>query len=323
MSKQIDRLRALLDEAANVVVLSHIRPDGDAVGSLLALALSLEERGKAVVPLLFDGVPARFQFLPGAGRIAQKMPSELDLLITVDCADLPRTGLSAEHNRQPDINIDHHPTNTHFAKINVVDPSASATAEILYDLLASLSLPITKKVATNLMAGLVTDTIGFRTDSVTPKVLRVVAELMELGATLHEIYFHALAERSLVEVRYWEKGLAKVQFDAGVLWTSLTLEDRQSVGYAGRDDADLINLLSAIAGTQVAVIFVEQPEGEIKISWRSRDGLDVSSVARQFGGGGHKPAAGAMIQGDLEMVQLRVLSATKELLQSTPGSEKR
>jgi phosphoesterase RecJ-like protein len=314
VSQQIDRLRALLDEAENVVVLSHVRPDGDAVGSLLALALSLEERGKKVVPLLFDGVPARFQFLPGAGRITQEMPSELDLLITVDCGDLQRTGLSAEHNRQPDINIDHHPTNTHFAKINVVDSSASATAEIIYDLLASLSFPITKKVATNLMAGLVTDTIGFRTDSVTPKVLRMAAELMELGAKLNEIYFRGLAERSLVEVRYWEKGLAKIQFDAGVLWTSLTLEDRQSVGYAGRDDADLTNLLSAIAGAQVAVIFVEQPEGEIKISWRSRDGLDVSSVARQFGGGGHKLAAGAMIQGDLETVQLRVLSATKDLL---------
>ncbi len=323
MSKQIDRVRALLDEATTVAIISHIRPDGDAVGSLLALSLSLKECGKKVTPLLLDGVPERFRFLPGAERVSQEVPSELDLLIAVDCGDMQRTGLPADYLRQPDVNVDHHPTNTHFAKINLVDPSASSTAEMLYDLLARLSLPVTVDVAANLLAGLVTDTIGFRTENVTPKVLRIAADLMERGAKLHEIYFHGLAERSLVEARYWGRGLSKLQFEAGILWTSLTLEDRQSAGYAGRDDADLTNLLSAVAGAKVAVIFVEQSEGEIKVSWRSREGLDVSCVASQFGGGGHEPAAGAMIQGDLEEVMPRVLSATQDLIQGTPDVEKR
>jgi phosphoesterase RecJ-like protein len=323
VSNQFDQIRALLNEVASVVVLSHVRPDGDAIGSMLALTLSLEGLGKRVVPLLFDGVPERFRFLPAAERVSQEIPDEFDLLIAVDCGDIRRTGLPPDFPRQPDINIDHHPTNTHFATTNLVDPSASATAEMIYDLLAHVSIPITEDVATNLLAGLVTDTVGFRTDSVTPKVMRMAADLMERGAKLHEIYFQGLDERPLVETRYWEKGLAKLQSTAGIVWTSLTIEDRESTGYLGEDDADLINLLSRVAGAKVAVIFIEQPEGKIKVSWRSREGLDVSNVARIFGGGGHKPAAGAMIQGDRTEVERRVLSATQDLIQRTPDMEKR
>ena len=323
MIKKVDQVRSLLDDASAVVVLSHIRPDGDAVGSMLALCISLEQRGKKVVPLLLDGVPKRFRFLPLAEGVTQAIPSEFDLLITVDCADMQRTGLPADYSRKPDINIDHHPTNTHFAKVNVVDPSAAATAEILYDLLAQLSLPVTVEVATNLITGLVTDTIGFRTDNVTPRVLRIAADLMDHGAQLHEVYFRGLEERTFVEARYWGRGLSKLHLDGGVLWTSLTLEDRESVGYVGNGDADLTNLLSTIGGAKVAVIFVEQPGGDIKVSWRSRDGLDISGVAKHFGGGGHKPAAGAEIEGDLEEVQRRVLSATHGLIKSTLGMEKR
>jgi phosphoesterase RecJ-like protein len=323
VSIQFDRIRALLDEAATVVVLSHIRPDGDAVGSMLALSLGIEELGKKAVPLLLDGVPERFRFLPAAERVSQEIPEEFDLLIAVDCGDLKRTGLPPDFPRQFDINIDHHPTNTHFATTNLVQPSASATAEIIYDLLAHLSIPVSENSATNLLTGLVTDTVGFRTDSVTPKVMRIAADLMERGAKLHEVYFQGLDERPLVEVRYWEKGLAKLQSTEGIVWTSLTIEDRHSTGYSGKDDADLINLLSRLAGAKVAVIFIEQPEKKIKVSWRSREGLDVSSVARSFRGGGHKPAAGAMIQGDLKEVERQVLSATQDLIQGTPDVEKR
>jgi phosphoesterase RecJ-like protein len=322
VSKPVNQIRDLLKKTSTAVVLSHVRPDGDAVGSVLALTLSLEEDGKTVFPVLFDGVPQRFRFLPGADRISKVMPDSFDLLIAVDCADLRRTGLPADFPRQPDINIDHHPTNSQYARINLVNPSASATAEMLFDLLPTLSLPITEDVAANLLTGLVTDTIGFRTDNVTPKLLRNAAELMELGAELHEIYFRGLEERSLIEARYLQLGLARLQFDEGILWTSLTLEDRKATGYSGKGDADLINLLSSIAEARVAIVFVEQSKDQIKVSWRSKEELDVSGVAGQFGGGGHRAAAGANIQGDLEAVQLRVLSATHDLLNKLPISEK-
>jgi phosphoesterase RecJ-like protein len=322
VSNPVDQIRARLKGTSTAVVISHIRPDGDAVGSMLALVLGLEELGKKATPVLIDGAPQRFRFLPGAERISKSIPEEYDLLIAVDCADLHRTGLSPEHPRQPDINIDHHPTNTYFAQINLVDPSAAATAEMLYDLFPALSLPITKNIAMNLLTGLVTDTVGFRTDNVTPKVLRTAADLMQQGVTLHEVYFRGLEERSLVEARYWQLGLEKLQFDDGILWTSLSLEDRKRVSYSGRGDADLINLLSTITEARVVIVFVEQSKAEIKVSWRSKGGLDVSSVARQFGGGGHKPAAGASVQGDLEGVQQLVLSATRRLFDNTSGSEK-
>jgi len=322
VSKPVDQIRSLLKDASTVVVLSHVRPDGDAVGSMLALTLGLEESGKKTTPVLTDGAPLRFRYLPGAERISRKLPDEYDLLIAVDCADLQRTGLPPDYPRKPDINIDHHPTNTDFAVINLVDPAAPATAEILHGLFPALSLPITEAVATNLLTGLVTDTIGFRTDNVTPKALRIAAELMERGAKLHEVYFRGLEERSLLEARYWQLGLAKLQFDGGILWTSLSLEDRKSVGYSGKGDADLINLLSTISEARVAIVFVEQTESEIKVSWRSKDGLDVSGVARQFGGGGHMPAAGATVHGELFTVQQQVLTATHDLLNTTPGLEK-
>ncbi|HEY69107.1 MAG TPA: bifunctional oligoribonuclease/PAP phosphatase NrnA [Anaerolineae bacterium] len=321
MREKIKEVRALLDRAKTVTIIAHVRPDGDAVGSLLALTLSLEANGKHVVPVLADGVPARFLFLPGADQVQKNIPSETDLLITLDCADLERAGLSEEHPRQVDINIDHHPTNSRFAKFNLVDPSASATTQILYDLSEPLSLPISPDVATNLITGLLTDTLGFRTENVTSRVLRVAADLMDIGADLHDAYHRGLVDRSYLEARYWGQGLSKLQLDDGVLFTSLTLEDGRSIGYGGRGDADLIDLLSTITGVQVAIIFVEQPRGKVKVSWRSRKGTDVSRLAEKFGGGGHEPAAGAMVEGDLEEVQDRVLSATHELLETIPTME--
>ena len=321
MREQVEDVRALMEKAKTVTTIAHVRPDGDAVGSLLALTLSLEANGKKVVPVLADGVPARFRFLPAAGQVQRTIPREMDLLITLDCADLERAGLSEEHPRQVDINIDHHPTNSRFAKFNLVDPSASATAEILYDLSGPLSLPITSNVATNLITGLLTDTIGFRTENVTSKVLRVAADLMDLGADLHDAYHRGLVDRSYLEARYWGQGLSRLQLDAGVLWTSLTLEDGRSLGYGGKGDADLIDLLSTITGVQVAIVFVEQTQGKVKVSWRSRKGTDVSRLAEKFGGGGHEPAAGAMVEGDLEDVQDRVLSATHKLLETIPVME--
>jgi phosphoesterase RecJ-like protein len=310
-----------VDGAKTVTIIAHLRPDGDAVGSLLGLTLSLEASGKNVMPVLADGIPPRFQFLPGADRVRNTIPNEMDLLITLDCADLERAGLSEKHPRQPDINIDHHPTNTRFAKFNLVDPSASATAEILYDLSGPLCLPINTDVATNLITGLITDTIGFRTENVTPKVLRVAADLMEFGADLHDAYYRGMVDRSYLEARFWGLGLSRLQMDAGVLWTSLTLEDSRSIGYGGKGDADLIDLLSTITDVQVAIVFVEQSRGKVKVSWRSRKGTDVSRLAEKFGGGGHEPAAGAMIDGDLEEVQVRVLAATRELLETIPAME--
>lgn len=317
MKSEIIEFRKLLEGATNIAIVAHERPDGDAIGSLIALSLSLQKAGKQVTPILADGVPTRFQFLPGADEIKRTFPIECNLLIVLDCSDVVRTGFKVEDlPRGVDINVDHHPTNTNFGIVNVVDVYASATAEILFDLAEPLGLEIDSRVAMNLLTGLVTDTIGFRTTNVTPKVLQIVAQLIELGAPLAEIYERALNRRSVTVARYWGCGLSRLEQEDGLVWTSLTLEDRQHVGYSGKDDADLINLLSTIDGAEVTVIFVEQPEGAVKVSWRSRAGLNIAPLAEAFGGGGHHQAAGAMIVGDLEEVTKRVISATRGILES-------
>ncbi len=315
MRSEFRRTGELIEAAQNICLISHERPDGDAVGSLLALTVSLQLSGKTAVPVLADGVPGRFRFLPAAQSVQTRLPDSWDLLICVDSGDLGRLGLDPELlGRTPDVNIDHHPTNTEFAGVNIVDPVAASTAEILYDMILALGMPLDLDVATNLLAGIVNDTIGFRTTNVSPKVLRIAADLLERGAPLAQIYERCLSQRSFVAARYWGSGLSNLERDGGLIWASLSLKDRERIGYPGPDDADLVDLLSTIDGGQIVVILVEQPGGKTKVSWRCQDGLDVSGLAASFGGGGHKPAAGAVIEGSLADVKARVVEATRKLL---------
>jgi len=312
---ETERLRGLLQDAQTIAIVGHTRPDGDAVGSVLALAHGIRKSGKEVVPILADGVPNRFLFLPGVESIVREIPAAIDLLIAVDCSDLERIGISPENMpREPDVNIDHHPTNTRFAAVNLVEPDTAATAELLYDLWSPLQLSMDEAIATNLLTGLITDTIGFRTPNVTAKVLHVAAALVDAGASLAEIYERSLHRRSYIEARYWGCGLSRLEQADGLIWTSLTLEDRARVGYHELDDADLINLLTTIADAKVTLIFVEQPNGRVKVSWRSIKGLSVAGLAESFGGGGHHQASGAMIQGTLKTVKVQVLASTQALV---------
>jgi phosphoesterase RecJ-like protein len=312
----VQKARRRLAAAQHVAVVSHERPDGDAVGSLLAVTLALRALGKRVDAILPDGLPARFRFLPGAATVRRDLTSGVDLLLTVDCSTFDRLGLPPD--LRPAINIDHHPTNTCFADVNLIEPQASATAEVIYDLAPRLGMTVNAEVATNLLAGIVTDTIGFRTASTTPHVLQVAAELMERGAGLTEVYEKALNLHNLAALRYWSHGLGRLECLDGLVWCALTLEDRRSADYRGNDDADLINLLGTIEGARIALIFVEQAGGRTKISWRSRPGINVARVAELFGGGGHDLAAGAMVSGEHDAILQAVLTATRTALGTAP-----
>ncbi len=317
-----DPIQSILESTERISVVSHERPDGDAVGSLLGLALSLQLAGKEITPVLTDGAPSRFDFLPGASSVAHHIPSDCDALIFVDCSEAERAGFSAQEFPRPvDVNIDHHPTNTRFGRFNLVEDERAATAEILYAWLPRWGLPLSKDVAVCLLTGLVTDTIGFRTPSVSPDVLRAAADLVEQGADLADIYDRSLGRNSIVSMRYWGRGLSNLTAKDGAIWSSLSLEDRSAVDYPGPDDADLINVLTTADEYRVALVFVEQAGGKVKISWRSRPGVDVSLIATSFGGGGHQRAAGAMVEGTLEEVRDRVLLATLEQIKAQPQED--
>jgi bifunctional oligoribonuclease and PAP phosphatase NrnA len=300
-----------LQKAQRLMVVSHIHPDGDAIGSLLGLGLTLQEAGKQVIMASTDGVPANYKFLAGVDQVVSSPQGDFDAIVAVDCSDLSRLGKILGGYDPPDVNIDHHVTNDNFARVNLVVPQAVATAEILAVLLPSVGFPLTQPAARALLTGLVTDTLGFRTANMTSKALRVAADLLEFGIDLPEIFQNTLVQHSYEAVRYWATGLNRIERCGGLAWTSLTLEDRKAVGYPGRDDADLITLLSSITDIDIAIIFVEQVRNRIKVSWRARPGLDVARIALSFGGGGHPAAAGAEIHGALPDVQERVLKATQ------------
>ncbi len=310
-----EAIKSRLAAAQSVLVTSHVRPDGDAIGSLLAMGLALENAGKHVQMVLQDGVSSSFRHLDGADKIKTAIDGSFDTFVTVDCADFRRTGKSFASLAHPDINIDHHITNERFGKLNLIEGREVATSAILTNYLPAWGYPITKPIAAALLTGIVTDTLGFRTSNVTPEAMRQAAILMETGVDMPELYMRGLVRRSYAAARYWGAGLSKLERKDGMVWSTLELADRKTSGYSGNDDADLINVISAIDGFKVGIIFVEQTKNRVKISWRALEGgIDVSPIASRFGGGGHAAAAGADVEGSLEEVRANVLRTTKEML---------
>ena len=308
-------IKERLEKSKNVVIASHVRPDGDAIGSLLGIGLALRDVGKSVQMVLVDGVPSSFKHLEGSELILKEPIGEHDTFITVDSADFKRVGKPFENFGQPDINIDHHKTNEKFGKLNLIESEEVATAAILARHLPEWGYTITKPIAASLLTGIVTDTLGFRTSNTNPSALRLCAMLMETGVEMNELYMKALVNKTFPAAKYWGAGLSRLEQKDGIVWATLTLDDRKESGYSGNDDADLINMISAIEGHKVGMIFVEQSDHHVKISWRALEpGIDVSPVAKYFKGGGHAAAAGADIPGALSEIQPLVLEKTEEML---------
>lgn len=313
------QIRDRFASVSSILLTSHVRPDGDAVSSVLGLGLALRELGKQVQMVLVDGVSSDARHLQGSDQIVKKGKTPVDLVVTLDAADQNRCGASLSEFPNVDINIDHHITNTRFGAINLIDPTAVSSTALLAEHFPALGLPFTPAVIDALLNGIITDTLGFRTANMTPKAMRIAADLMEKGADLPALYERALLRRSFAAMRYWGEGLAKLQREDGLVWASLSLADRKAAGYPGNDDAELVNNISMIEGAAITVLFVEQVDNQVKISWRSQGGHDVASIAAQFGGGGHIAAAGAVLSGSLAEVQDRVLQATRAALYAVPA----
>jgi phosphoesterase RecJ-like protein len=308
-----DQIKQAINNASLVGITSHIRPDGDAVGSVLALGLALEKAGKKVEMVLHSGVSNTFRHLAGTELVKRSFNADCDLYIVVDCSDLQRSG-GVLNDHQADIVIDHHITNKGFGRINLIDPSAVASCAILAEHLPAWGLTIDEPVASALLSGIISDSIGFRTSNTSARSLRIAADLMDKGADITRLYNKALISKPFESINYWGFGLAKLQREDTLVWTSLSLEDRKNAGYRDEDDADLTNILSSIEDIDIAILFIEQNANHVKVSWRARPGLDVASIAASLGGGGHPPAAGADLEGTLPEVQEKILQLTREYL---------
>jgi bifunctional oligoribonuclease and PAP phosphatase NrnA len=311
----LEEIRQAIQHADRIGITAHIRPDGDAVGSVIALGLALQTSGKQVQMVLRDGVSNTFRHLQGSELVRQKFEEDCDLYIALDSSDLIRLGgVLREHSA--DICIDHHITNENYAKLNLIRPEAVATCAILAEIIPQLGLIVDLPVANALLTGILSDSIGFRTSNTNAESLRLAADLMDKGANINVLYNKALISRPFEATKYWGYALQKLERSDGLVWTSLTLEDRKNAGYPGNDDADLTNILSSIDPLDVVVLFVEQKANLVKVSWRARPGLDISGIAHSLGGGGHPAAAGVEITGTLQNVSQKVLQITADYLKT-------
>jgi bifunctional oligoribonuclease and PAP phosphatase NrnA len=303
---------ALVDAAQTILIVTHVKPDGDAIGSMLGLGNALRERGKKVDAAVDGGVPDFAAFLPNAGTVAGKLESgQWDLMISVDVSDEDRYGQVGAYGRGHSgklINIDHHPTNPLFGEAALVDATAVSTTEVIYEWLLKLGHPISKDVAVPLLTGLVTDTLSFRTSNVKPSTLGIAQQLMAAGASLTEINARTLDSKPYNVVKLWRETLPSMELNGQVISACIRQEDIKNAGVSElANSGGLVQLLINVNEAMIAVLFKELADGRIELSMRSKPGYDVASVALEIGGGGHKQAAGATIDGPLEVAKARVL----------------
>ncbi|GIP36859.1 phosphoesterase RecJ-like protein [Paenibacillus sp. J31TS4] len=314
-TRQLEAAKTFILEHDQFLVVSHLSPDGDAIGSTSAMGRMLKQLGKQFVLCNEDPVPRKFETLWGADAIRQagvEAPeSRFSTVITVDCADYSRTGRSAEWIAEGAdlLNIDHHPTNDGFGTCTLLKPQAASTTEILYDLAVSLGVAWTEPLATSIYTGLLTDTGGFRYSSTTPAVMRIAAEMLEHGAQ-----GSVLAERMLETVTRSHIGLLgkaidslSFSSDGRIAWMGVHLQDLEEAGASDEDLDGIVNYPRNIAGVVIGIFVKEKEPGVFKASLRS-SGADVSAIAQRFGGGGHIRAAGCTLRGSYEDVVAQLVT---------------
>jgi len=302
----------LIQSAHRPLLICHIAPDGDAIGSLTGLGRALRQMGLEPIVACSDPIPARFNHIPGVGAIVQDVGAAFDLVVSLDCSDLERLGHFPQmptFASTPLLNIDHHLTNLNFGDVNLVDPDASSTAEVVLRLLEYMALPLDAELATCLLTGIVTDTRGFRTSNVTTQVIEAALQLMRAGASLPYITHYSLNRRPTTAIHLWGAALAQLRVVGRVIWTSIPLAMRRAAGYTGNGDAGLVSFLVSADDADAAVVFVEREDGRVEVGLRAAPGFNVAQVALQLGGGGHALAAGCTLPGPLEEVQAQVLVA--------------
>lgn len=311
-SATVEQASQLIRSAHCPLLICHVAPDGDAIGSLTGLGRALRHQGLEPTLACSDPIPARFNFIPGAEAVVQDVSTPFDLVISLDCSDLERLGhfpQTPAFGSVPLLNVDHHITNMNFGDVNLVDPRASSTAEVVLRLLEHMLVPLDAELATCLLTGVVADTRGFRTSNVTTQVMETALRLMKAGASLPHIVRHSLDRRSTAAVRLWGAALSQLQTKDRLIWTSIPLAMRRAAGCAGNSDTGLASFLLSADDADAAVIFAEREDSSVEIGLRAAPGFDVAQVALRFGGGGHALAAGCNLPGSLEEVQARVLPA--------------
>jgi len=306
---------ALFRRYGKIFIAAHIVPDGDCIGSALGLTWALRRFGKAVTVTCNDHVSNTFKYLPGFEELKPKTPTDEELLVFVDGSAPDRFGAAydpAKFNGRPALVIDHHLTNEDFAPLNFVDRHVASTAEIIYRFVRAFGVSFDRTIAQCLLTGIVTDTLGFRTANTTVETFKTVTALMEAGGSIPEIIEHSFNQVPLASLRLRGKIFSSATLAGNILWAEVPFKLQRELGLNGNGTGGIINQLLSVEDAKIAALFIEKENGKIDVGMRSRVGYDVAGIAARLGGGGHKQASGALIDGPLNVARERVLAEIKK-----------
>lgn len=322
--KRLDwvQANALVKNATRIVILTHVNPDGDAIGSLRGLGHILEGQGKQVVCAVDGGTPDFLGFLPGTAAIHPNLnqvdPAQVDLVIITDCSDERRIGEVGKVARtwgKPLINVDHHRTNLLFGDAILVDSITASSTEMVLDWAEQAGWGVSPEAAECLLCGLVTDTLCFRTNSTTPVTLQKAQKMMTYGGDLSRVVQHTVSRIPTAVIRLWGVVMPSVRIENGVVWAKITIEADRETGAHG-EDGGLPSLLLQADDASISCVITEIEGGKCELSMRAKPGFEVSGIALNLGGGGHKLAAGASVVGSPDQVEGIVIPLLKEAVKA-------
>ena len=313
----LDNILEEINKAKTIVILTHENPDGDAIGSSLALYNALKSYGKNP-DVIIPEYSRTFEFLPGTSEIKKESSIEkYDLAISLDCATIKMLNGFAKYfeNAKTKIAIDHHGTNTMYADLNFVNPDAPACAQILIVILNYFHIEITKDIGTCILAGIITDTGGFKYQGVTAETFEFVAWLLNKGVNVSKVYHQVLQTKTKANFELHRIANNRIEFlaDGKIAYTYITEEDEKNVHAESGDHEGIVEIGRDVEGVEVS-IFIRQTERGCKVSLRSNDYVNVSDACVVFGGGGHPRAAGCIIQSNMEQVKDKVIKEVMRLL---------
>ena len=318
----LEKFKVFLEEEDNFLLLSHVLPDGDSVGSTLAMAEVLKSMGKNYKILFRDPVPKIYRFLLASNNVYNLETIKNNILpnfIVLDCSEFNRLGEEMNFllgHAKKVVNIDHHISNDNFGDIQIVKNNAAATCEVLYQIFNSLNLKLNVNAVKALYTGIVTDTGGFRYESTSRETFLAAADLIELGVDLGEIRENIYENKEWPSILILQKALnnLKASEDGLLAWLHVTAEEMADADASGEHCEGIVNIPLSITGVKMGFFFREMPDGKIKVGLRARRGYDVNKVAAFFGGGGHAQAAGCTLDGPLNAAILKVINAAEVTL---------
>jgi phosphoesterase RecJ-like protein len=322
---ELDRIVAAVRQRQRFIIVSHARPDGDAIGSQMAAAFALRLLGKQVSVLSADPAPPPLMQFPGVPdiRIADRVdegPGDDAAAIIMECGDLARTGV-AGLERFFVINIDHHPGNGAYGQLNWFDPTASACGEMVYDLVRALGVPLTRDIATHIYLAILTDTGSFHYSNITPRTFEICGQALEAGVNPVLVARNVYDSNNMGRLKLFGAVLSDMQIDASarIAIVYLDHEMARQAGGTYEDTEGIINLPLTVKEIQ-AVVFFKQGEGEeYRVSMRSKGDIDIGAIAKEFGGGGHKNAAGCTVTGPIDTLQKLFIEKIEEAIDGRPA----